>query len=96
MGNCAEGVRHKALHYWEDVAHEAHRLGCVVLVQVPLEVVDRKFVRIFEFAVVLAANLNCVVGQVDVPTVQVSQIKGLRGGSEVAVTIHIALQTSVD
>ena len=91
----AEGVRDQALHYGEQVPHETNGLTRVVLVQVALEVVDRELVPTLEFAVVLGIHLHRVVGEVHEARAQVAQVERLRGGAEVAVTVHVALKNAI-
>lgn len=68
----------------------------MVLVQVALEVVYRELIATFIASVVLAVHLNRVIREMYVPGMQVRKIKLLRRGSEVAVSVHIALQFAID
>lgn len=67
----------------------------MVLVQIALEVVDRKLVCIFKATIVLWIHLNRIVGQVNVLWVQICQIECLRRCPKVAVSVHIALEHTI-
>ena len=66
-----ERVSNQAFHDWKQIAHKAHVLRGVVLVQVPLEIVDGKFVSRFELTVVVRVHLNCVVSQMNKPALKI-------------------------
>lgn len=52
----------------------------MIRVQIPLKVIDTQFVRIFKFTVVFVINLNCIVGQMDIP-IEIFEVKWFRRGA---------------
>jgi hypothetical protein len=93
--NCAEAISNQSLHLGEQVTHEQDTFFLKVLIQIPLEVIDRHLVAVFKFTVVVRVDLHSVVGQVNVAGLKVGNVEYFRGGAEVAIAIHVAFKYSI-
>ena len=67
----------------------------MVRVKVALEVIDREFIAALETTIVFRVHLNRIIGKMNVPRVQVIQIKLLRRRSKIAVAIHVPFNHAV-
>ena len=68
----------------------------MVRVEVALEVIDREFITTLKSSIVFRIHLNCIIGQMNVPRVQVIQIELLRRRPKIAVAIHITFDHAVN
>ena len=67
----------------------------MVRVKVALEVIDREFIAALESTIVFRVHLNRIIGKMNVPRVQVIQIKLLRRRPKIAVAIHVTFNHAV-
>ena len=93
--NRPEWVCDQSFHLWEQITHEVYVSLRMVLVQISLEIVDWKLISTFKFSIILWLHLDCIVCQMDVFTMKITQVKLFWWCSEIAISVHVAFQNSI-